>query len=258
MVKRYLMHEMTWPEFKEAIKESIVILPVGSTEQHGFHLPLGTDTIIGTEILTRAIKKLPEDIKVIVAPSLSIGLSNEHIDFPGTLSFKNAESLISHVKQICRNLVQNGARKIVLWNCHGGNVAALRAATREVRIETGAFCVMASWWFDMTMRKLSGEVLETDVNVHAEEVETSLMLLFRPGLVEMDKTRREMPEKFMKQTYLSNMDGTPYPSWMTSDVSESGVIGDATVASKEKGKKVLEASIEGFVEFMRELQRFQL
>ncbi|MCK5347505.1 MAG: creatininase family protein, partial [Candidatus Heimdallarchaeota archaeon] len=146
MAQKRFLQEMTWPEFRDAIQDAIVIVPIGATEQHGPHLPLGTDSLASYEILKRALQQISEDIKVIVTPQLNIGLSIEHLDFPGTLSFKNAGDLISTVKGVCKNLVDYGAKKIVLWNGHGGNIPSLKAATREVRREMGAFVVMTTYW----------------------------------------------------------------------------------------------------------------
>ncbi len=252
MAQKRFMQEMTWPEVRDAIVDAIVIFPIGATEQHGPHLPLGTDSLVSLEILKRAVPQIPADLKAIITPQLSIGLSIEHLDFPGTLSFKDAGSLISTVKSICKNLVDYGAKKIVLWNGHGGNTAPLKAAAREVRKETGGFVVMTTYWSSLE-ENLEPGVYETELRVHADEGETSLMLFLFPELVQFDKAIKELPEKFLRSTHMKNLNGLPYPSWVTKDVSESGVIGDPTKASREKGEKIVEAAIKGFIDFIKEL-----
>jgi creatinine amidohydrolase len=252
-----LLQEMTWPEIEGKIKQSIIVLPIGSTEQHGRHLPLGTDILIAYEVLLRALQRAPIDLNIIVAPPVSIGLSIEHLEFPGTLTMKDAESLISYVKNICNNFVTYGARKIVIWNGHGGNTSSLMTVVRAVRRETGALVVMAQW-FEMISPTDMSDITDTECHIHADETETSVMLYLFPELVQMTDAVKELPEDFLKSTYFKNLDGTPYVSWLTKDVSKSGVIGDPMTATREKGEKIVEAAINGTCNFLKEVSAIKI
>lgn len=252
MDRKFLMQEMSWPEFEESIKNNVIIIvPIGSTEQHGLHLPLGTDALIGFEIAKRTAQHISEEVRVIVSPPINIGLSSEHMGFPGTLSFKGPESFIAYIKSVCITLALQGAKKIVLWNSHGGNTACLMAVARDVRREKRTFVLLVQW--SHLARKVANDIMETKVRIHADEIETSVMLFLFPELVYMEKAIKEMPEKFVKSKHMKTLSGLPYPSWLTKDISKSGVIGDATRASKEKGKIIVEAAIKEFCELLKEL-----
>lgn len=248
-MRKFLLQEMTWPEAQERLKTGIVILPIGSTEQHGHHLPLGTDSIIGYEILKRTLESMSDTYNVLVMPLTSIGLSQEHTDFPGTVSFGSAANLISYVEDVLANLIKHGARKILIWNSHGGNTASLMAAAREITRNTGAFVVLTSW-FELGLQRLPLGTLESSSILHSDEGETSVMLYLFPDLVLMDKARKELPEKLTKLPYFKKFD-KPYIGWLTKDISSSGVIGDPTKATKEKGEKFAKAAIDGLSEFIK-------
>lgn len=205
MSGKFLLEEMSWPEFQENIKDTgIVILPIASIEQHGPHLPLGTDSYVCWETAKIVGQKISKEFKVIVAPIIKIGLSTEHMDFPGTLSFRDPEAMITYVRDICKQLVQHGAKKILILNVHGGNRDSLKAATRMIRQDTGAFVVFAS---GSKGAVVSNENDRSTFDIHAGQGETSRMLYLHPELVRMDKAIEEWPEKFMKSTTMRTLDG---------------------------------------------------
>jgi creatinine amidohydrolase len=255
-MRKFLLQEMTWPEAKERMTDAVVILPIGSTEQHGHHLPVGTDAMIGYEILKRALEPMSDDYNVVVLPPISIGLSQEHLDFPGTISIMKAASLISEVEDILESAINHGARKILIWNSHGGNTASLMAAAREIRRETGAFVVLTSW-FELGLQRLPHGTLESESLIHSDEGETSVMLHLFPDLVKMEKAQKELPEKLTRLPFFRKFD-KPYIAWLTKDISSSGVIGDPTKASKEKGEKFAQAAIDGLSDFIKDLSSMKL
>jgi creatinine amidohydrolase len=253
---KILLQEMTWPEAQQRLKDAVVILPIGSTEEHGPHLPLGTDALIGYEILKRALEPISNEHNLIVLPLISIGLSQEHLDFPGTVSLKKAASLISYVEEILSNLINHGARKILIWNSHGGNTASLMAAAREIRRETGAFVVLTTW-FELGLQRIPPGTLESESLIHSDEGETSVMLYLFPNLVHMEKAQKELPEKLTKLPFFKKFD-KPFVAWITKDLSASGVIGDPTKASKEKGETLTKAAIDGVSSLVKDLSSMKI
>jgi creatinine amidohydrolase len=257
MDKIFLMLEMTSPEFEEIMKKTgIVIVPIGATEQHGPHSPLGTDILFAYEVVKGAARIISKEFGVAVTPPMNIGFSMAEIEWPGTLSFKSPEAMISFIRGICKQLAHQGARKIVLYNGHGGNVGVLQAATRMARRDSGVFVVLAHGWkLGSYLKSLKGWGTEDMFDIHAGDGETSAMLYLFPDLVHMDKARRELPEKFMKLKYMRSLDGdATYPSWLMKDITKTGIVGDATTASKEKGERFFNEAIEGLCALLRELK----
>jgi creatinine amidohydrolase len=149
-MKKILLTEMTWSEVKDALKKTdTVLIPVGSTEQHGPHLPLGTDTLIACKITEEVAK----EVNAVVAPPIAIGFSTEHLDFPGTITMI-PKTLMSLIRDTCRSLISHGFKKIIIVNGHGGNTGLIEAATRELKQETEATIVIVDFY------KLIGEALD--------------------------------------------------------------------------------------------------
>jgi len=248
------MQEMTSLEFKDAVeKGAIVIIPVGSTEQHGAHLPLGTDAMIGFEIAKKASEKIKDEVNVVIAPAVTIGLSIEHIDFPGTITTRDAATLTNFLKDICKSLTHHGVRKIILLNAHGGNRGLLMNVAVEVRKETGAFVVIAEWF---RFAREEVEKITSTLDIHGGECETSLMLFLFPNLVQMDKARKEFPDELSVKEYITfgkKASKTEF-SWLTADLSKSGIIGDPTQATADKGKKLFEIIVEKLCCLLKELK----
>ena len=137
--------EMTWKDFEARdMARTIAVLPLAATEQHGPHLPLGTDTFIMEGYLARVVPRVPGELPVLFLPVQNCGLSIEHTDFPGTLSVP-AELLIPAWTKICECVHRTGCRKLVLLNSHGGNSAILDIIAHDLRARLGMLVVMASW-----------------------------------------------------------------------------------------------------------------
>jgi len=189
--------DMTWGDVKPG---GTAVVPIGSVEQHGPHMPLGADTFIAEAVSNEIASKL----NAVVAPSVAPGVSSEHMDFPGTLSLSQ-KSFKNQLTDVCRSLRKSGFRRIILVNGHGGN----RRALSSIRLR------------GVRHLDIVGQIKGYD---HAGEIETSLMLCLHPDKVRVKKIR---------------MHDFRFPgkkSWRTIDYSKSGVLGDPTKASKQKGR----------------------
>ncbi len=249
--------DMTWTDFQSAdMAEVIAVLPVAATEQHGPHLPLGVDTFITEGYLSRVVARLPDDLPVLFLPTQSIGVSIEHADFPGTLSL-SATTLIQTWIELGQCVARAGCRKLVIANAHGGNVPILDVVAHELRARLKMFVAMATWHRFGYPDGLFSEA-EKLHGIHAGDIETSLMLTFRPDLV-----RREAAENFPSQSAAFEADfawlraGRPTGfGWMSQDLSRSGAMGDASAASTEKGEASADYGATAFVELLQDVAGF--
>lgn len=213
---------------------ALVILPLGAIEQHGRHLPVGVDSILGQAWLAHALPKLPADARVYVAPPLMVGKSNEHTGFPGTLSV-SATTLRRLLLALATQVRDLGFRQIAVLNTHGGNSAVIVYTLREIQTTLGLRAGMLSGYY---RPELSAQ--EAAYGFHAGEWETSLMLACAPSLVRMDEAVCEYPARLDDPGELRPEDAPAVFSWLTRDVSQSGVMGDAPAATVEKGQRWLE------------------
>lgn len=252
-----LLHEMSSQEFLEAVKkDSIVIIPFGSIEQHGNHLPLGTDFLISYEVAKKASEiLLKEQLYTIVLPPIWIGISIEHLDFPGTLSFYEPKSFIGLVLDICKSLTKHGLKKIIFLNQHGGNKGILMGLIQSIRAKTGAFILFIQ--LEKLIENTIKKIIESPIEIHAGEIETSIMMYLFPNLVDLKKAKKEFPEKFMELSYISFNSKIDF-SWLTKDLSNSGVIGNPLKASEEKGKVLFKKIVEELCKLIKEFKALKL
>lgn len=244
---------MTWPEVEDRLKESdIAIIPVGSTEQHGPALPLNNDAFTAYTLAKMAAVKVKEGVKPVITPPVSFGVSEHHMGFPGTITLR-PETFTNIIIDVCKSLVHHGFKKLVIVNGHGGNDAALSIATAKVKEETGAFIALVNWW------TLAGDVIQKVAEsplFHACESETSVALAIGQN-VNMDKTVKEIPQTAMPNFLKCDLFAKP-PIVATpidmKTLTKSGVVGDATRASAEKGKQIVDAVVNRLAEFLRELK----
>jgi creatinine amidohydrolase len=250
---------MIWTDFQAAdMAEVTAILPVAAIEQHGPHLPLGVDTFITEGYLARVVARLPGDLPVLFLPTQTIGLSIEHMDFPGTLSL-SATTLMQTWIELGQCVHRAGCRKLVIANAHGGNVALLDSVAHELRAKLGMFVVMASWHRFGYPDGLFSEI-EKLHGIHAGDIETSLMLSFRPDLV-----RRDAAENFGSESAALEADftwlrtGRPTGfGWMTQDLSSLGAMGDASAATPQKGEASADYGATAFIELLQDVAAFDL
>ncbi len=249
----YLLGELSWPEAKAYLqKVDIALLPVGATEQHGPHLPLDTDAF-DADLLARKVAEACSDPKPLVLPLISYGVSYHHEDFSGTISI-SPDSLSQLVYEVGMCVARQGITKLVIINGHGGNIPALHFAAQKINRDSHIFtCVETG----ETSEKDMSSIIETPNDVHSGETETSTALAARPHLVRMDKARRFVPKFSIK--YL-NFSSKRRVDWYArvSKISSTGVLGDPTKATRQKGEQIWEVMVKHLVEFVEELKSLTL
>jgi len=240
------LHEFSWVRAKEYFQASdIVLLPVGSTEQHGPQNPLGTDFLIARSLAEEAAKRA----RVVCLPVVPFGVSSHHRQFWGTI-YVAPEVLKAYVHDVCLSLHYYGVRKIVVVNGHGGNTKTLLELARELR-EQGVFLSVFIWW-EASRKRLPDIFNETELG-HAAAEETSLNLALHPNLVDMKKAVDEEPRQLFPEASV----GVSYGLDMT-DRIVLGVLGVSTTASAEKGKRVFEVVVEELVKHTDALKRTKI
>lgn len=251
--------DLTTEDFRERdMSRTIAVLPVAAVEQHGPHLPVGVDTFIAKGYLARVMTRLPDDLDVLFLPVQTIGKSNEHLAFPGTLSL-SAATVIRAWTEIGECVFRAGCRKLVIVNSHGGNIAPIDILARELRVRLGMLVVSAAWHrLGYPDGLFSAEELLH--GIHGGEIETSLMLAFQPDLVRMDKAADFVPrtvtmaEEF---AHLRAMQPAGF-GWMAQDLHQSGAMGNAAAADAERGEASAEHGAEAFIALLRDVDRFSL
>lgn len=248
-----------WPDITDGDSASwIAVLPLAATEQHGPHLPLGTDVMIAEAYLAEVKRLLPADIPATFLPVQPVGISTEHLAFPGTLTLPTEIALQSWTA-IGESVARAGIQKLVMVTSHGGNSAAMTLAAQDLRAEYGMLAVTTGWnRFGMPERLFSNE--EIRHGIHGGAVETSIMLAAYPQHVRTDKVADFSPTTMaMDKQYSWLSANRPAPfAWQAEDLHPSGAIGDATQASAEKGKKLLTYGATIFCELLADVHRFDM
>ncbi len=242
--------KLTWPEINDAIDlGKVCIIPCGAVEQHGPHLPLDVDLICPTRIALGAGQNTPENI--LVLPIVSYGYTGHVMDFPGTIN-NDYEHFMNHVLDITRSLAYHGFKKIILLNGHGSNMPNLNLVARRTNLETDAECILSGWWEMLTVDKdflpSWRESKFPGGCAHAGELETSLYLYLDEENVRKDKIKNG-EISFNKENspfnYVDLFGQGPATivSW-TSSYSDSGVLGEAELATVEKGERVYNEAVK--------------
>lgn len=238
-------------EIEKAVENgSVAVLPVGATEQHGPHLPTGVDTLITEHVCLKACEKAC----AVCLPPVSVGYNEMELSFPGVLSAKN-ESLIGYVFDICASLARNGFKRILLVNGHGRN-SFLFVVNHMVMERTQATCATVAYY--ELIKDVVEQLRESEFPggiCHSCEMETSLALHLFPELVDMSRAVKEISPKHTKYTWYDFAPAPPvFMHQRFNELTRSGVIGDPTVATREKGKQMADAAIERLAEFIRIFQ----
>jgi creatinine amidohydrolase len=236
----------------------IAVLPVCAIEQHGPHLPVSTDTSIGEGLVNAMLKKLPGGLPVTVLPTQSIGKSNEHIHSPGTLTL-SYETLARVLIDIGDSVARAGVRKLILANSHGGNIAVNDIVARELRIKHSMLCVSASW---ARLGQPAGvfSEFEATFGIHGGEMETSVMLALAPENVKMEKAKKfhSIQEKLVGAGNHLRAHGPNAFGWLAQDLNPEGAVGDAGLATAEKGHLAINTMTDKFIELLAEVHAFDV
>lgn len=252
----YRYEKLTWPEINDAVDlAKICIVPVGSVEQHGPHLPLDVDLVCPTGIARGAGQTLPE--KILVLPVIAYGYTGHVMDFPGTIN-GHYSTFIEHVLDITKSLAYHGFKKILLLNGHGSNMPNLDLAARRCNLETDAECVVTAWWNLLTVDKSFlpswRESQFPGGCAHACELETSLYLYLDEDNVRKDRIQNGDISFNLDQSRFNWVDlfgagPSTVISW-TSSYSETGVLGAAQLASREKGERAYREAVQQLLNFV--------
>lgn len=226
---------------------AIVVLATGALEQHGPQLPVGVDALLGQAYLDHALPRLPEDAPIYVAPPIQAAKSNEHDGFPGNIVLSR-QSLRCQILAVGAQLNEWGFSRIRILNTHGGNVSVVKSTLRELnlRYSIDADLLRAPYESGISER-------EATFGIHANEVESALMYAAFPGLCQPSEAvcrwigavdgPGELRPEFAAATY----------AWKSLDLSRSGVMGDATAATREKGKRWMEQASKALADTLLEL-----
>lgn len=246
------------PAFRDLPSDLIAVLPTGATEQHGPHLPLSVDRDLVDAVIARALPRLNAEQNVLVLPTLSVTKSGEHDRHPGTLSL-SADTLLAVLRDIGASVARAGVDRLVLFNGHGGNNAALEIVARDLRIAHNMIVATCSWFgfaeFDGMFDK---DALAGDI--HAGDSETSAMLAARPDRVEMGKADNFVPamNEWQQTNRFIGLTGQPArPAWIIDDLNAAGACGNASDATAEKGETLLSSAASNFALFLAEFAQFE-
>lgn len=251
--------EMSSFDFTEAdTREWIAVLPVAAIEQHGPHLPLATDTVIGVGMIEAVLSLMPDELPVTFLPVQQIGKSNEHISSPGTLTF-DWQTTIQAWIEIGESVQRAGLRKLIIINSHGGNVPLIDIVARELRVRFDMLAVATSWMRFGAPEGLFSE-REYSYGIHGGDIETSMMLHLRPDLVDMRKaedfhsTQLDFINEF---AHLRAHGPVPF-GWKAQDLNVKGTVGDASIATAQKGKALIDHQAAAFIALCHDVNKFGL
>jgi creatinine amidohydrolase len=232
---------------------TIAILPTAAIEQHGPHLPVGTDTLIAEGLLARLRAACPDDLDIRILPVQAVGKSNEHLWARGTLTL-TAETALAAWVEIGLSVARAGVRKIAIVNSHGGNLDLCSILSRELRVRAGMLAVKAQWGNWGVPEGLYSP-RELEFGIHGGDVETSLMLAFRPETVDMAAARDFASAA---ETAAIPPTGPTSLGWVASDLNRAGVVGEAHLATAAKGEATAAHYVAGLVGLLRTLSALPL
>jgi creatinine amidohydrolase len=231
---------LTWKQVEALPKDrTLLILPTAAIEQHGHHLPLATDTLIGNLLLGHALALLPPEMPVYALPSICYGKSNEHIGFPGTMSV-SASTFMAVIRDLGASVAASGFKKLVLYNTHGGNTSLDDVMCRDLRAEFGLRTFFLTGAAGTKFEGIGAQ--ERAYGFHAGEFETAMLLYGTPEFVSKEEytvnyiAQVDAPEPLLPEN------GPATFAWLTRDIAESGVLGDPRPATAENGERWTKAA----------------
>jgi creatinine amidohydrolase len=244
------------------LAQTIAVLPVAATEQHGPHLPLSVDTNLVDGVIAASLPHIAADVPVLFLPTQAVGLSPEHAAFPGTLTLK-AETTIRLWTEIAECVAVTGVNKLVILNSHGGQVGMLDIVARDLRARLGMLVYSVNW-FSLPLTGPAGEDVnalfstqEHRFGIHAGDIETSMMLALKPDLVDMAQalnfasTSEDRAQRF---PILGNGKSAKL-AWQMQDYNAAGAVGNAAAATAAKGHAVVDAAGRALAALLAEVHQ---
>ena len=225
--------EMTAPQIQQAAREgAIAVLPIGAIEQHGPHLPVGADCLIGQACVEGALAAVQAKQMFLLLPHISYGLSVEHDGYPGTLTL-SAQTVLSVLTEVGASVAVAGIKHLVIVTGHGGNEHIIEVAAREIRRtrRLNVFCIEL-------FRCMDGLEVSDD-DIHAGQFETSVMLHLKPELVDVPRIDESLACSRELWAQLADHSAYVTQTWLTADVAADGVVGAPHTASRELGENWL-------------------
>jgi len=237
-----LLSKMPWPEVKSLLEtETIALLSVGSTEQHGPHLPVDNDHYTSHELSKLVAQRVSGRISVVVCPPLPFGISPHHMDFPGTISLRT-QTFIDVVEDCVHSLLHHGFGHVVIINGHGGNASALGAVLVDMCQEGHDNVYVVNWW-ELAEKEIK-ETCRLPIS-HACEAETSIALALNQR-VQMEKAKGVIVDETPAQRHR-------FPR--IAELTETGAMGEPERATRQKGERIVEAGVRGICEFLEQVLR---
>lgn len=238
---------------RETMRDRIAVLPLAAIEQHGPHLPVGVDTILAEGLVAAAAAALPADSPALFLPVIPVCKSNEHIRFPGTLTL-NWDTAARGWIEIGESVARAGVRRLLIITSHGGNVAPMDIVARELRQRCVMQAITTGW---ARLRDAAGlyDPADQPIDIHGGEMETSLMLHFRPDLADMGRAEAfgSGQSAYRSNTYLALHGGRANAAWIANDLNPRGPVGKASAATAEKGAEDARRIIAGFCTLIDEI-----
>ena len=262
--------DLTMQDFARLISsgesaQTIAVLPVAATEQHGPHLPLCVDTALVDGVVAAALPKLAPALKVLFLPTQAVGLSPEHAAFPGTLTLK-AETILRLWIDIGESVAAAGIKKLLIFNSHGGQVSVMDLVARDLRARLGLLVYSASW-FNLPLADENGRDVtalfsadEHRFGIHGGAIETSMMLALKPTLVDMAQAQNfasTAQDRAQSLEILGNGKSAKL-GWQMQDYNPAGAVGNAAAASAEKGRALVDAAGRGLALLLAEVDSLPL
>ncbi|MHA1303355.1 MAG: creatininase family protein [Candidatus Heimdallarchaeaceae archaeon] len=246
MSRPFLFQSLTWEDVKELnTEETVILIPVGSIEQHGPQNPLGTDYLIADNLAQKAAASSP---LAYCLPPIPVGVSSHHREFPGTLWLSPA-TLRAVITDVFHSLLYHKFRKIIVVNGHGGNTAAIMEVINDFNDHHNTIALLFEWWKDTALLE---STIGTSQVIHADAVETSVIWAAQPSYVK--------PEKFKGLTSAPQWGrsiGELFLASRTDQFSSSGIAGSLDGISQEKGQKIIDAAVEKLVKAIEDLSNYK-
>jgi creatinine amidohydrolase len=246
-VKSRYWADLSTREFEQLAASSqlcntVAVLPVAATEQHGPHLPVSVDTDIVDGIVKVSISHLPSDLPVLFLPTQTIGKSTEHIEFPGTLTY-SSETILRVWSDIGASVARAGIRKLVLFNSHGGQVSVMDIVARDLRTAHDLMVFSVNWYQLPIDKNVMAQFSDQEhlFGIHAGQIETSMMLALRPELVDMSRAQHFLTQSQTRAAQFPILGNgvTAKLGWQMQDYNIEGAAGNAAAATAEQGRAVL-------------------